>query len=420
MTLVYSAAVTAQESPDARPPNVCYDQIRCESGDTCAPTVDEIKRQGLHCVRGDVVIANTAFETLEFLSGIAFIGGDMVIDENESLDKLLTTPSLETVKGVLVIRENPQLSFLDGFQHLRRIGGSVELTGNSALRDLGGFTALQTIGGALRIINNDALQNVNGLASLKVIGGGLTIIANDSLENLKGFSSALVLTGPVDIYTNRKLQRLDDLSSLKIASDEIRLCADGRLNFYEGHFESAAFKKAWERCAPGIRAEKWRRLRQRSTPVILSVGPNVARSSVSRHDRRDNGLLTGIEMTVMPTDRLFDWQSIVGGGVFYSRAFAQHAHRFGAFGQLSAGILGGEVGVARIAGDEDRYTALRLGLFTSAFGLPRLKSGKWGVPVVIPYVRWTVDTSGERPAIIDGGVLIKWILGNPIFTFAWM
>jgi Receptor L domain len=165
-------------------------------------------------------------KVLEDLECIQVVTGNLKISDQE-VKSLEALSSLEQVQGNLEITESNELSSLKGLERLAYVGENLNLSGLKRLKTFDGLGSLETIGGDLTVIANDNLTSVQGLPSLSKIGGefalntnpqltsaalneeyvhvpevgSVSIILNESLKVLKGFGKPLQGDEPCQYYT---------------------------------------------------------------------------------------------------------------------------------------------------------------------------------------------------------------------------
>jgi hypothetical protein len=151
-------------------------------------------------------------KVLEDLECIQVVTGNLKISDQE-VKSLEALSSLEQVQGNLEITESNELSSLKGLERLAYVGENLNLSGLKRLKTFDGLGSLETIGGDLTVTSNDNLTTIQGLNSLSRIQGefdvsynpkltsaaindayvrvpevgSVSIFANDSLKTLKGF-----------------------------------------------------------------------------------------------------------------------------------------------------------------------------------------------------------------------------------------
>ena len=162
-------------------------------------------------VTGDIFISGNNITSLEGLSQITTIGGQLTvylcpnltnlnglqnissmttadIAYNSNLTNLSGLQSLTTLSNVLGITGNPLINNLDGLQQLTSVGNSVFISGNG-ITSVEGINNLQTIGLHFRMENNYNLTSLSAFMNLTSIGGYILIKNSPSLATLSGLDN---------------------------------------------------------------------------------------------------------------------------------------------------------------------------------------------------------------------------------------
>ena len=174
--------------------------------------------------------------SLQPLSKLTKVGGDLRINHNDQLQDLQGLENLINIEDGFYIENNASLTSLQGLKNLTTTGW-FQIENNASLTSLQGLDNLSSIEG-LHIGNNDQLKNLQGLESLTKIGGAtgtvsiegnaglislqgldnlssinnLVITDNDQLQNLKGLEN-LTLVPSILIYDNDQLEDLEGLDN---------------------------------------------------------------------------------------------------------------------------------------------------------------------------------------------------------------
>ena len=98
-------------------------------------------------------------------------------------------PNCTEIEGDVIFPYPNTVSSLQGLSAISAIGGELLISDCNELTTLEGLNNLQSIGGALSIVSNDNLLNLNALQNLRTIGGGLTISWNYRIKSLSGIDS---------------------------------------------------------------------------------------------------------------------------------------------------------------------------------------------------------------------------------------
>lgn len=124
---------------------------------------------------------NEALLHLDLVAGKqAWLPGDLILEDNPTLQRLTGFASLRQVAGDLHISGNPRLASLDAFEALLRVDGSLWLEKNHGLTDVS-MGALRVIYGDLFLGSNHGLTSLQGLASLAALRGTMVIERNPQL-----------------------------------------------------------------------------------------------------------------------------------------------------------------------------------------------------------------------------------------------
>jgi hypothetical protein len=123
------------------------------------------------------------------LNSLIYIGDNVTIENNDSLQNFSGINNLEIIGKNLYINNNPAMTDLGGFQSLKYIELQCEIINNDILSNLSGLENLDSIGGNLGIGNNPRLTSLDSLYNLKLINGALSIGNNDSLYSLAGLDN---------------------------------------------------------------------------------------------------------------------------------------------------------------------------------------------------------------------------------------
>lgn len=229
------------------PPEIASD---CGFTLTCLPygnyyfeqqsDIDNFATDYSNCTQlaGDVLISGTDITNLNGLNGVQSINGNLEITPPQNLQMPLANltgfENLATITGDLLIEDNGSLNSLTGLESLETIGGIFSIKDNSQLLNLDGLSSLDSIGLTLQIEDNDALQNINGLSSLKNIMG-FGIVTNRNLINLGGLENLEeVRGGTFAIYDNEKLDSLTNFGNLSEIHASIRISTNPKLRNLKG------------------------------------------------------------------------------------------------------------------------------------------------------------------------------------------
>jgi hypothetical protein len=161
------------------------------------------------------------------LDALTLLGGNLLINYNESLAELTGINSLTTIGGDLYIINNNVMTSLTGLDNLTTINGDLYIGfmppppasdnfspgRNSSLISLEGLNSLTSIDGNLIIHGNDALVSIEALDNLASIDGDLNITGNASLPSLTGLENIDAFTiDSIYISYNSSLTTCDALT----------------------------------------------------------------------------------------------------------------------------------------------------------------------------------------------------------------
>ncbi len=147
---------------------------------------------GLTCIKGSLFIQGTDLIDVQSVYDLAYIGIDLIIENNASMSNLNGFSSLKFVGGDIIIQKHSVLWNFYGLRNLKTLNGDLTILQNAALENLnGGLNSLAKIGGSLTISNNAGLQSINGLNSLLLIEKDFTISQNNSLTFLLQFGGKI-------------------------------------------------------------------------------------------------------------------------------------------------------------------------------------------------------------------------------------
>ena len=232
----------------------------------------QIHYPGCISLEGNVIINGIDIINLEGLNSINSIGGDLHINDSDSLTTLEGLENLIYIGGNLKIYYNHELTNLSGLGNLTYIGGNIEFKYNPALSgcaiesicdylnspngnviiqnnaigcdspfeveeaclcwpngieftsqsQIDNFPNCYEVLGDVYIgsINGTDITNVNGLSILTHISGDLRIFLNEYLTNLTGLSNLSSLSGSLRIEGNNNLSSLTGLENIESGSIE--------------------------------------------------------------------------------------------------------------------------------------------------------------------------------------------------------
>jgi len=172
-------------------------------------------------ITGSLTISGTSLIQTAGATCLRTIDGDLVITDNDSLERFGGLLSLSEIGGDLRLSSNPALSEFPGLDRLTTVGGDIEVQGNTALNRLTNLRNLTSLGGALAVSSSPGLESLTALEGLTTLGGGLTLSSNPALASLEGLHNLTAIGGDL---------RLDDCDRLRYPAHLHNLTAiDGSL-----------------------------------------------------------------------------------------------------------------------------------------------------------------------------------------------
>jgi hypothetical protein len=173
-------------------------------------------------IRGDDIV------TLDGLSDLSAVLGDMKIENNPSLEMLDGLANLQSA-GSLSIQFNSSLLKIDGLSSLTTVERSLLLRFNYRLQSVNGLTELTYVGESLNVISNFEMTSLAGFKKLNQVGGDLVLSANSFIDSngslLDGFSNLTSVGGLFIGFNN--LTNLDGLSSLTDVTGKVAISGTG-------------------------------------------------------------------------------------------------------------------------------------------------------------------------------------------------
>ena len=134
---------------------------------------------------------------------------DVILTSQTEIDSFVVWyPSVPFINGDLTIKEgiNETISSLEPLSFLLEIIGDLDVDGTGTLSNLEGLHNLTTVGGDLSITNNNALESLSGLASLTDCIGNIRIVNNAALQSItNGNNLSSVYIDLVTIQGNPQL-----------------------------------------------------------------------------------------------------------------------------------------------------------------------------------------------------------------------
>ncbi|MCB9285648.1 MAG: T9SS type A sorting domain-containing protein [Lewinellaceae bacterium] len=179
--------------------------------------------EGLHVIQGDfLLIDNFALASIDALLGLNYVGGTFWLYRNHALTHLSGLENLITIDDGLVLGSD-SLADIGALSNLTAIHGGLAIINNGVLENLYGLHNLADFSGSLEISENASLKDLSALASLTSIDFFLFLSENDSLENLHGLDQLMEINGDLQIRKNASLSDLSALKNLAVVKGELRI-----------------------------------------------------------------------------------------------------------------------------------------------------------------------------------------------------
>jgi uncharacterized repeat protein (TIGR01451 family) len=146
---------------------------------TNAPLADLSLMLRIDTILGDLVLKINNAPTIEGLSNIKYVGGNVTIQSNNALVVIPNFDALKQVNKTISITLNPNLQTVKGFDHLSATG-SIAITQNELLDTINAFHRLKTIQSVLNLYLLKNLEVVKAFDSLATCGQDVSIVLNAS------------------------------------------------------------------------------------------------------------------------------------------------------------------------------------------------------------------------------------------------
>jgi len=166
---------------------------------------------GWRSISGDLLIEeidDVGFTTLDGLSCLEEIGGDLIFAHNRTIESLAGLSTLRCVRGSLSIHADMGLDETD-IGLLQVVQGNFSMTStfwhHHESETLDGFNVLSEIGGDFRFSSNGGIDAMSGFDNLDTIGGSFMLGSTDSIEALDGFGSLRNVMGDFTVRSNTHL-----------------------------------------------------------------------------------------------------------------------------------------------------------------------------------------------------------------------
>lgn len=130
--------------------------------------------------------------------GISFTNQDQ-IDQFSSL-----YPNCNEIDGAVLIMESSpgEITSLDGLSQVKHINGDLRIAHNYELSTLSGLHHLKSVDGSILIFENDALSSITDLHGIDIINGTLSIGKNEVLESIEGIENIYYGMTDLRIFAN--------------------------------------------------------------------------------------------------------------------------------------------------------------------------------------------------------------------------
>ena len=191
--------------------NILFSKITAQS---CAPgnnvfntqgQVDSFTLNNPGCkeILGSVTFGFLGEENLSLsgLSSIEVIQGNLVFQDNNSLENLQGFENLDSIYGDFYI-ENSSLNSFEGLGGLQYIGGLLQIDQSSNISSFNHLDSLNYIGGNFMLTYDSVLQDFTGLGQLKNIGGDL-ILFESLIQGFQGLDSLKQIGGSAILFKNQ-------------------------------------------------------------------------------------------------------------------------------------------------------------------------------------------------------------------------
>lgn len=194
--------------------------------------VDAFGEENPFGVDGLLWVEGETITDLSPLSTLKIIGSLYVINTQATLEGL---SNLRIIEGNLTIKENAVLTELTGLNNLDSVGRDLSIRINPNLETVVGLNNLKYVGRYLDIYKNQELHSLYALShNLTVVGNNIHIGYNHSLRYLTGLESIEELSQSFNIHHNAQLRNLDALENLSFIGNELRIASNPHLSDFCG------------------------------------------------------------------------------------------------------------------------------------------------------------------------------------------
>jgi len=213
--------------------------VVCPTGDLVFGTQQEIddfptNYPGCTVMPYSITIQGAGITSLNGLSQLVSIGGDLIIQLNSSLTNLAGLEGITAVGGSLSFSFNNSLNNLSALQSLVSLGGAMSVIGNPSLTNLSGLQSLSSINNLLHINSNTSMTSLIGLEGLSSVNGAVLISTNQSLSSLNGLQSLVTIADDLIISNNSSLSSIAALSNLGTVGGNLQVNGNGALVSFSG------------------------------------------------------------------------------------------------------------------------------------------------------------------------------------------
>jgi hypothetical protein len=204
-------------------------------GDYVIQNQSDVDNFSIECsctqIEGNLSISNTSINNLEGLGELEYVSGNVDVIGNHSLQNVRLS-GLDSIGGNLKVNNNNTLVDLEGLNTLKVVRGLFAINQNGGLLTLEGLDSLSVVGETFNIFNNANLTDIH-IGVLLTSVGDLNIsdgISANADYLISGFDG-LEEVGYIKIFMPGKLGRLHGFSSLESIGAYLDLSSNS--NLYE-------------------------------------------------------------------------------------------------------------------------------------------------------------------------------------------
>ena len=151
-------------------------------------------------IGGDMDMRFSVRPTLDFLSHVTEIGGDISLLRSAGDTTFQALKNINKIGGIIVA--HGFLKSLKGLEKITEINGSVSFFDNLHLQNLEGLDNLTQVSKSITLNRNPQLVNLKGLNQLNFIGDSLIVDNNIILSELDNLSPKLIIENYLKITNN--------------------------------------------------------------------------------------------------------------------------------------------------------------------------------------------------------------------------